>query len=61
LILLVTAAGAPFLPKLTEVAKGNVAFSVGLMVLLMVVTIIYLPIMLPLLLDEVEVSPWDIA
>jgi BASS family bile acid:Na+ symporter len=61
LILLATAAGAPFLPKLAEVAKGNVAFSVGLMVLLMIVTIIYLPIVLPLLLGGVEVSPWDIA
>ncbi len=61
LILLATAAGAPFLPKLTEVAKGDVAFSVGLMVLMMVVTIIYLPIVLPLLLSGVQVSPWDIA
>jgi predicted Na+-dependent transporter len=34
LILLSTAAGAPFLPKLVEVAKGNITFSVGLMVLL---------------------------
>jgi BASS family bile acid:Na+ symporter len=61
LILLATAAGAPFLPKLAEVAKGSIAFSVGLMVLLMIVTIIYLPIVLPLLLGGVEVSPWDIA
>jgi BASS family bile acid:Na+ symporter len=61
LILLATAAGAPFLPKLAEVAKGNTAFSVGLMVLLMVVTIIYLPLVLPLLLGGVEVNPWDIA
>ncbi len=61
LILLATAAGAPFLPKLAEVAKGNVAFSVGLMVLLMIVTIIYLPLVLPLLVGEVEVNPWDIA
>jgi BASS family bile acid:Na+ symporter len=61
LILLATAAGAPFLPKLAEAAKGNVAFSVGLMVLLMVVTIIYLPIVLPLLLGGVEVNPWEIA
>jgi BASS family bile acid:Na+ symporter len=61
LILLATAAGAPFLPKLAEVARGNTAFSVGLMVLLMVVTIVYLPIVLPLLLGGVEVSPWDIA
>jgi predicted Na+-dependent transporter len=61
LILLSTAAGAPFLPKLVDVAKGNLAFSVGLMVLLMVVTIIYLPLVLPLLLGDVEVNPWDIA
>jgi BASS family bile acid:Na+ symporter len=61
LILLATAAGAPFLPKLAQVARGNVAFSVGLMVLLMVVTIVYLPIVLPLLLGDVEVNPWDIA
>ncbi|UCG25418.1 MAG: bile acid:sodium symporter [Chloroflexota bacterium] len=61
LILLSTAAGAPFLPKLVEVAKGNAAFSVGLMVLLMVVTVIYLPIVLPLLLGDVEVNPWEIA
>lgn len=61
LILLATAAGAPFLPKLAGAAKGSTAFSVGLMVLLMVVTIVYLPIVLPLLLGGVEVNPWDIA
>ena len=61
LIVLATAAGAPFLPKLVQGAKGNVAFGVGLMVLLMVVTIFYLPIVLPLLLSGVEINPWDIA
>jgi predicted Na+-dependent transporter len=61
LIVLGTAAGAPFLPKLVQGAKGNVAFGVGLMVLLMVVTIIYMPIVLPLLLPGVSVNPWDIA
>ena len=61
MILLGTAAGAPFLPKLTQVAKGNLAFAVGLMVLLMVVTIIYLPLVLPLLLTGVTVNPLQIA
>lgn len=61
LIVLSTAAGAPFLPKLVEVAKGDIAFGVGLMVLLMVVTIFYMPIVLPLLLPDVAVNPWDIA
>jgi predicted Na+-dependent transporter len=60
-ILLGTAAGAPFIPKLVQGAKGNVAYSVGLMFLIMVVTIFYLPIILPLLLTGVEVNPWDIA
>jgi BASS family bile acid:Na+ symporter len=36
LLLLGTAAGAPFLPKLAQIARGNLAFAVGLMVLLMV-------------------------
>ena len=61
LILVSTAAGAPFLPRLAQMAKGNLAFSVGLMVLLMVTTVLYMPLMLPLLLRGVTVNPWDIA
>ncbi len=61
LIVLACAAGAPFLPKLVQGAKGNIAFGVGLMVLLMVVTIFYLPIVLPLLLPGISINPWDIA
>jgi bile acid:Na+ symporter, BASS family len=61
LLLLGCAAGAPFLPKLAELAKGNLAFAVGAMVLLMVGTIGYLPIVLPLLLRGVTVNPWQIA
>jgi BASS family bile acid:Na+ symporter len=61
LLVLGCAAGAPFLPKLAEIAKGNLAFAVGAMVLLMVVTVGYLPIVLPLLLPAVSVNPWEIA
>jgi len=61
LLLLGTAAGAPFLPKLAQIAKGNLAFGVGLMVLLMVVTVGYLPLVLPLLLPGVSVNPVQIA
>lgn len=61
LLLLGCAAGAPFLPKLAELAKGNLAFAVGAMVLLMVVTVGYLPMVLPLLLPGVTVDPWQIA
>jgi predicted Na+-dependent transporter len=61
LIIVGAAAGAPFLPKLVQVAKGDAAFSVGLMTLLMVITVVYLPIMLPILLPGASVNPWDIA
>ena len=61
LLLLGTAAGAPFLPKLAQIAKGNLAFSVGLMVLLMVVTVGYMPLVLPLLLEGVSVDPLKIV
>src|SRR6476660_1525708 len=61
LLLLGCAAGAPFLPKLAELARGNLAFAVGAMVLLMVVTVGYLPMVLPLLLPGVTVDPWEIA
>ena len=61
LIIMACAAGAPFLPKLAEAAKGDIAFSVGLMTLLMVVTVIFLPLALPLLLAGASVSPWEIA
>jgi len=61
LLLLGTAAGAPFLPKLAQISKGNLAFGVGLMVMLMVITVGYLPIVLPLLLPGVSVNPMQIA
>jgi bile acid:Na+ symporter, BASS family len=61
LLLLGTAAGAPFLPKLASVAGGNIAFAVGLMVLLMVLTVAYIPLVLPLLLTGVSVHPLKIA
>ena len=61
MLLLGCAAGAPFLPKLAELAKGNLPFAVGTMVLLMVVTVGYLPVVLPLLLPGVAVNPTKIA
>jgi bile acid:Na+ symporter, BASS family len=61
LVLLGGAAGAPFLPKLAGVAKGNLAFSVGLMVLLMVLTVGYMPLVMPLLLEGVSIDPMEIA
>src|SRR3954469_2222678 len=61
LLLLGTAGGAPFLPKLAQIARGNLAFAVGLMVLLMVITVGYLPVVLPVLLPGVSVNPAQIA
>jgi BASS family bile acid:Na+ symporter len=61
LILMASAHGAPFLPKLTQIAKGNLAYAVGLMTLLIVATVIYLPIVLPLLLPGVTVDAGAIA
>lgn len=61
LLLLAVAAGAPFLPKLAQIAKGDLAFAVALMVMLMVITVGYLPLVLPILLPGVSVNPAQIA
>ena len=61
IILVGACAGAPFLPKLAQMSKGNLALSVGLMVLLMIVTIFYAPLVLPLLLPGAQVDALAIA
>ncbi len=61
MFILALAAGAPFIPKLTQFARGNIAFGVGVMTLLMVVTVIVLPTVLPLIIPGVKVDPWAIA
>lgn len=61
LLLVGIAGGAPFLLKLADLARANMAFAVGLMVVLMVITVGYMPIVLPLLLAGVSVSPANIA
>lgn len=61
LLLCGVAAGAPFLIKLADLAKGNMPFAVGIMVVLMVITVGYMPIVLPLLVEGVSVDPMNIA
>lgn len=61
LLLCGVAAGAPFVLKLAELAKGNTPFAVGLMVVLMVITVGYMPLVLPILLEGVSVDPAKIA
>ena len=61
LLLLGGAAGAPFLPKLVEAARGDLAAAVALVVLLTFGTILFLPFALPHLVAGFKVAPWEIA
>jgi bile acid:Na+ symporter, BASS family len=61
LLLLGLAPGAPIIPKVVQMARGNVAFAVVLMALLMVGTVIGLPLLLPGVAEGAEVSAWKIA
>jgi BASS family bile acid:Na+ symporter len=61
LILMSAVAGAALVPKLAQIAKGNVPFAVALVALLLVATVIYLPLVLPLLLPGVQVDAGGIA
>ncbi len=60
------AAGAPFAPLITRLAKGNVAFSSTLFVVMVVVTVIVVPLALPLIVSAVVpavayIPVWDVA
>lgn len=61
LILIGTAAGAPFLIKLTSAAAGDVALSATLLVLLLPATIVYMPLAVPLLVPGARVNAGAIA
>jgi len=61
LIIVSPGAGAPFLPKLVEMAKADIANGVALMVLLMVVTIGHAPVVIPILISGASVDAWAIA
>jgi bile acid:Na+ symporter, BASS family len=61
LLLVGVAGGAPFLLKLADLAKGDMPFAVGLMVVLMVITVGFMPIVLAILLEGVSVNPANIA
>jgi predicted Na+-dependent transporter len=61
IVLIGCAAGAPFLPKLAQLARGDPGLSVGAMVLLMVATIVYAPIVVPQVIEGVSIDPFEIA
>ena len=54
-------AGAPFLIKLTQTAKHEMALGAAVMMLLMVVTVVYTPIVLPMVLSGIGVDAWAVA
>lgn len=54
IVVLAITAGAPFIPWLVSLAKGDLAYSVGIAVVLMLVTIVVLPLALPPLLDALD-------
>jgi BASS family bile acid:Na+ symporter len=60
LLLLGCAAGAPFLPKLVQAAKGDTALGIGLMLLLMAGSVVFLPVALPALVPGASAEPWPI-
>lgn len=59
--ILSVAAGPPVLPKLAQLVHGNLAYAAGLMMLMMGLTAIYMPFALAIALQDVHVSPWQIA
>lgn len=61
LLLLGGAAGAPFLPKVVETARGDPALAAALMGLLTLGTILFLPFALPLMIPGLQADPWSIA
>jgi predicted Na+-dependent transporter len=61
LVLMATSAGSPFMLKLVQFMKADIAFAVGLMLILSVVTLIYMPPVLSFLLPGVSVNPISIA
>lgn len=61
LFLIATAAGAPFLIKLSQAAEASLSRSATLLMLLLPVTIIYMPLVVPLALPAADVSVYGIA
>ena len=61
LVLMAAGAGSPFMLKLVQFTKADIAFAVGLMLILSIVTLIYMPLVLSILLPDVSVNPLSIA
>jgi BASS family bile acid:Na+ symporter len=60
LLLLGGAAGAPFLPKLAEQVRGDLALAVALTILLMVASAVFMPLVLPLVIPGLHADFWGL-
>ncbi|KLU10957.1 bile acid:sodium symporter family protein [Kocuria sp. SM24M-10] len=61
LMVLACAAGAPFVLKLSKLARADMAVSSSLLAVMLLATIGYMPVALPVLLPGVKVAPGAIA
>ena len=61
LLLVASAAGAPFVIKLAQLAGADLAIAAGVLVLLIVVSIGYMPLVVPLIVPDADVNALDIA
>ena len=61
ILLVSSAAGTPFLIKLTTAARSDVGLSATLLILLLPVTILFMPLAVPFLAPDARVTPWMIA
>ena len=61
LLLVASAAGAPFVIKLAQLAGADLAIAAGVLVLLIVVSIGYMPLVVPLIVPDGDVNALDIA
>lgn len=61
LILVASAAGAPFVLKLTQIAGGNLPFTAGILTILLIVTIAYMPFVVPRMGAGINVDAGAIA
>ena len=60
ILVLAAAPGAPLIPKYSEIAKGDIPFSVGLMFVLSVLAIVTAPLTIDLFLTESEAFSFDV-
>jgi bile acid:Na+ symporter, BASS family len=61
MVLLGMAPCAPFLPAMTEKARGDMGYAAAFMLLASVITVVYMPFAVPLMVKGLTADPWTIA